>query len=360
SANLFREEPGVLKGKTAYMSPEQARAKPLDRRSDIFSLGVCAWELITGQRLFYRKSELDMLRAVQMCDVPRLSSVRHDVPRRLEAAIDKALACEVDDRWDDAADLGHAILHWQTSAGLPPSKARLAQTMTRLFGADAAARRMRTTEESMEATAKRPALVEDAPPLPSPSGRLPAKEPQRMHFAAPIDATPQPLVLADYERRRHMLHPERWIPQIALHLPEPRLPRLRLLAVPALALLLSAGGLLFGLHSPHAQRALRVSLPTPAPRTTAAAAVAPSVATAPAAAAPAAPLVAASAAQAVASAAATPFAPRTTPAPTAPTAPAPALAAPAAATGQPALAAHRRATVKHRVRRQRRRRPGAV
>ncbi|HWE30870.1 MAG TPA: serine/threonine-protein kinase, partial [Polyangia bacterium] len=103
---------GTLKGKIPYMSPEQARAKPLDRRSDIFSLGVCAWELITGQRLFYRKSELDMLRAVQMCDVPRLSSVRHDVPRRLEAAIDKALACEVDDRWDDAADLGHAILHW--------------------------------------------------------------------------------------------------------------------------------------------------------------------------------------------------------------------------------------------------------
>ncbi len=247
-----------------------------------------------------------------------------------------------------------------SSAGLPPSKARLAQTMTRLFGADAAARRMGTTEQSLEATTKRPALVDDAPALPPLAGRLPAKEPQRMHFAAPIDPTPQPLVLDDYQRPRHLLHPERWIPQIALHLPEPRLPRLRLLAVPALALLLSAGGLLFGLHSPHAQRALRVSLPALTPPATAAAAVVPPVAAAPPVAAPAAPLVAAQAVAAgtiMGPAAATPT-PPTSSAPATVSATVPATAA--AATTRPPLAGRPHTTNKHHVRRQRRRRPGAV
>src|SRR5947209_5674482 len=126
---------GTLKGKVPYMSPEQARARPLDRRSDLFSLGVVAWELLTGKRLFHRRSELDMLRAVQMSDVPSLSSVRSDIPPALAAAVETALEHDVDNRWESAAEFAQAITAALTAAGDLPSKARLSTTMAHLFGA---------------------------------------------------------------------------------------------------------------------------------------------------------------------------------------------------------------------------------
>ena len=226
---------GTLKGKVPYMSPEQARARSLDRRSDLFSLGVVAWELLTGKRLFHRRSELDMLRAVQMGDVPPLASVRPDIPPALAAAVETALEHDANDRWDNAAEVAQAITAAMAAAGEPPSKARLAATMARLFGNDAAERRCAAMTAPSEATAAN--LMLPPPDVPS-------------------------------EPRFSPLHPERWIPQIAmhLHLPPPRMPPLRLVG-PLLALLLSAGGLLFGLHSQRASRALSAGTLTAAPPT---------------------------------------------------------------------------------------------
>jgi serine/threonine protein kinase len=225
---------GTLKGKVPYMSPEQARARRVDRRSDLFSLGVVAWELLTGKRLFQRRSELDTLRAVQMSDVPPIASVRADVPPALAAAIETALEPSAEDRWDTAADLAHALLAWLAAAGETPSKTRLATTMARLFGSDATERRLAAVTTPSDATAAN--LMLPPPDVPS-------------------------------EPRLSPLNPERWIPQIAmhLHLPPPRLPPWRLVG-PLLALLLSAGGLLFGLHSQRANRALSAGLlSAPAP-----------------------------------------------------------------------------------------------
>jgi eukaryotic-like serine/threonine-protein kinase len=232
---------GTLKGKVPYMSPEQARARRLDRRSDLFSLGVVAWELLTGKRLFHRRNELDTLRAVQMCDVPSLSTVRPDIPPALAVAIENALEPKAEDRWATAAEMAHALLAWLSAAGETPSKARLAETMAALFGSDAAERRLLSVTTPSEATAAN--LMLPPPDVPS--------EPQQ---------------------RVSPLRPDQWIPQIAmhLHLPPPRMPPLRLLG-PLLALLLSAGGLLFGFRSPHANRALSAgALPSSAPSLTSA------------------------------------------------------------------------------------------
>jgi eukaryotic-like serine/threonine-protein kinase len=223
---------GTLKGKVPYMSPEQASARALDRRSDIFSLGVVAWELLAGARLFHRRSEMDMLRAVQACHVPSLATVNPGVPPALGALIDRALAKDADARWANAADFGDALSAWLAASGEPSSPARLGAMMTRLYGPDAAVRRLAAVDAAGEATDAQ--LVPDETP---PRGFSP-------------------------------LHPERWIPQIAmhLHLPPPRLPPLRIIG-PLLALLLSLGGLLYGLHSPRAHRALSTGV-TPAPAAT--------------------------------------------------------------------------------------------
>jgi serine/threonine protein kinase len=218
-----RTNVGTLKGKVPYMSPEQARAQPLDRRSDIFSLGVVAWELLAGQRLFQRKHELDMLRAVQMCDVPPLKRARADVPPALAAAIETALAPRPEERWATAAVMARALAAGMASLGAAPSTARVRATMARLFGADAADKKLSNARAPLDKTG--------------------------------VMSVPGVAVAAEAGAARlSPLNPERWIPQIAMHLHLPP-PRARLL-LPLLALVVSAGGLLFGLHSPQAHRAL--------------------------------------------------------------------------------------------------------
>ena len=67
---------GLVKGKAAYMSPEQAEGRDVDARSDVFSLGICLWEMAAGKRLFKRDNEFDTLLAVQAADVEPPTKVR--------------------------------------------------------------------------------------------------------------------------------------------------------------------------------------------------------------------------------------------------------------------------------------------
>jgi serine/threonine-protein kinase len=86
-------EPGTLKGKIAYMAPEQARSAPVDARADVFSLGVVLWELCAGRRLFARESDAAALAAVLGDEPPSPPSAWNEaVPPELDAAILGALA----------------------------------------------------------------------------------------------------------------------------------------------------------------------------------------------------------------------------------------------------------------------------
>lgn len=100
---------GTLKGKFSYMSPEQCLNEPLDRRSDIFTLGILLWELATSQRLFKRKSEMEMLTAVTEGQVPLPSSVRKDFPPQIEPIILKALERDRDARFATADEMRLAL-----------------------------------------------------------------------------------------------------------------------------------------------------------------------------------------------------------------------------------------------------------
>jgi serine/threonine protein kinase len=83
---------GTLKGKVAYMAPEQAACREdLDQRSDLFSLGIVAWELFALRRLFFSESHIEAPQRVLTASIPRLKSVVPGFSADISALVEKAL-----------------------------------------------------------------------------------------------------------------------------------------------------------------------------------------------------------------------------------------------------------------------------
>jgi len=102
-------EPGTLVGTVAYMSPEQASGNPLDHRTDIFSLGVMFYEMLTGKRPFRGKSPLETMLAIIHDSAPPLGAQ----PQALQEIVDKALAKEANDRYQHVGDFGLDLRRFQ-------------------------------------------------------------------------------------------------------------------------------------------------------------------------------------------------------------------------------------------------------
>lgn len=94
---------GTLKGKFGYMSPEQAEGQPVDLRTDIFSLGICLWELLANDRLFIANNEINTLRKIRDCQVPSLRKINPNIHAELERIVQKALARDRNLRYQTAA-----------------------------------------------------------------------------------------------------------------------------------------------------------------------------------------------------------------------------------------------------------------
>jgi serine/threonine protein kinase/tetratricopeptide (TPR) repeat protein len=109
-------EQGAVRGKLAYMSPEQSRAASVDGRSDIFSLGTVLYEMITGQNPFTAPTSFETLRRVQASEYPPLELVRPDAPRAVSDIVKKMLAREAKDRFPDAGRLHDELLGYFYSA----------------------------------------------------------------------------------------------------------------------------------------------------------------------------------------------------------------------------------------------------
>ncbi|MEM1022219.1 MAG: serine/threonine-protein kinase [Myxococcota bacterium] len=101
---------GVLKGKYGYMSPEQASGQPLDRRSDLFNVGILMYEMLVGERCFAGSSDYSTLELMREAVVVPPSHTRHDVDSELEKVVMKALSKRKEDRFSTARELEQAIL----------------------------------------------------------------------------------------------------------------------------------------------------------------------------------------------------------------------------------------------------------
>ncbi len=107
--HLQRSDPDVVRGKFGYLAPEIAMGRGADARSDIYSLGIIIWEMVTGQRLFLGQDDLDGLRLARAASVRPPRELNPDIPEDLEKIILCALARDPAGRFQDARHLGRSL-----------------------------------------------------------------------------------------------------------------------------------------------------------------------------------------------------------------------------------------------------------
>jgi serine/threonine-protein kinase len=117
AARAGKTATGAIKGKVAYMSPEQGSAKPVDKRTDQFALGVVLWECLSGQRLFAGDSELEVLGKVVRCEVRDVRALAPATPDRLADVTMRCLARDPDDRHADLGEVAAALAGFRFSIG---------------------------------------------------------------------------------------------------------------------------------------------------------------------------------------------------------------------------------------------------
>jgi serine/threonine-protein kinase len=124
---------GTLKGKLAYMSPEQVRGAEVDRTTDIFALGVVLWEITTNQRLFRMDTDLDTLEKVQACIVPPPSTIVPGYPMELESVVMKALSKRKQDRFQTGREFSRALQGYLMRSGHFVGPEEVAQFIRSVF-----------------------------------------------------------------------------------------------------------------------------------------------------------------------------------------------------------------------------------
>ncbi len=160
-----RTQVGVLKGKFAYMSPEQVRGRPIDRRSDIFALGGVFYEMLTGERLFLGETDYATLESVRSARVQPPRTFVPDLPARLEEIVLKMLAREPDQRYQWATEVLEDLYRYLVGAGKVYHPHHLRQFMQEAYAEDIEEENaklesflpLRLEEEDGEETQLRPA-----------------------------------------------------------------------------------------------------------------------------------------------------------------------------------------------------------
>ncbi len=139
AASNMETRTGTIKGKLAYMSPEQCKGEVLDRRSDIFAIGVVLYEMVTGSRLFTGPHDFAILQKIIYEDVAAPSTLREDIPPELDRIILKALRRDREERYNTALELRKDLHAFARANQLAASGFELAEYMRECFADDIAA-----------------------------------------------------------------------------------------------------------------------------------------------------------------------------------------------------------------------------
>ncbi|UJR84962.1 Hypothetical protein I5071_70410 [Sandaracinus amylolyticus] len=142
ASHSTRTEAGVVKGKFAYMSPQQCLGEPIDARADVFALGLCLYEILTGRNPFKRQTEFDTMRAIVYEDAPPLAEAitsrepRLEIQRELESLIARAIAKKPEQRFQSAAEMQMAIEQVLARSGTVVLAAKVGELMHDLFASE--------------------------------------------------------------------------------------------------------------------------------------------------------------------------------------------------------------------------------
>jgi serine/threonine-protein kinase len=149
NSQLERSEPGIIKGKFSYLSPEAAMGEGVDHRTDIFAIGIMLWEMLAGRRLFLGESDLDTVRQVQAARVPSLAQLNPDVQPELERIVQKALARDPNQRYQSARELGRDLNSHLFRLGKPVSSFEIAGLVKETIDARSAERRLKQKDDKL-------------------------------------------------------------------------------------------------------------------------------------------------------------------------------------------------------------------
>jgi serine/threonine-protein kinase len=158
---------GQVKGKVAYMAPEQLRGAEVTRQTDIYAAGVVIWELITGSRLFQSDNPAHLMTKILEDEIPPPSSTRSGCPDELDRIVMRATSRKLEDRYETAREMAHEL----QAACAPAPPTMVSDWMTQLAGAGLSERRqLRAFVESQEVSDDVPrafiAAPKSAPQIP--------------------------------------------------------------------------------------------------------------------------------------------------------------------------------------------------
>ncbi len=230
NSQLEKSEPGIIKGKFGYLSPEAALGQDIDARTDVFALGIMLWELLAGRRLFLGDSDFQTVRLVQEAVVPDVAAINPSVSPELARIVARSLAKNPEDRIRTAYDFGQQLARVLFEMGITVTDFDVASLVRNVLGHEEGPstqvidrlikeslfefvslgrggvsvtppnRRQRPGAEPLLATYEVPAIT-GAPRIPAPLKSLPARALEEGNLAAlEEDAPPAAASLAAYDR----------------------------------------------------------------------------------------------------------------------------------------------------------------
>jgi serine/threonine-protein kinase len=160
-----RTNPGAFKGKYGYCAPEQLEGGQVDRRTDVFCLGIVLWECLTGARLFEGGSDAATIDAVRSRPVEPPSALRPEIPPALDGIVRRALARDPAHRFQSAHDLSEELDAFLLERDMRPTSKSVGRWLESMFGADRASLKKAISQgASVEATLAKLAALETSAP----------------------------------------------------------------------------------------------------------------------------------------------------------------------------------------------------